>query len=116
MALALVLLRAHAAADGGEHALLVDDIEAPAEVALANLLDEVRDVDVDRAALHALGLLAVEAAVGLGDGVGHGEAAVDRTEVLGTLGGDLLVVRSAVRLHIGLVLTVYLWHAQVSSS
>ena len=116
VALALVLLRAHAAADGGEHALLVDDIEAPAEVALANLLDEVRDVDVDRAALHALRLLAVEAAVGLGDGVGHGEAAVDRTEVLGTLGGDLLVVRSAVRLHIGLVLTVYLWHAQVSSS
>ena len=115
VALALVLLRADAAADGGKQARLANDVEAATEVSLADLLDEAGDVDVDRAALDALGVLAVEAAVGLGHGVGHGVATVDRTEVLCTLLRKLLDVRGAGSLHVGLVLTVYLWHAQLSS-
>ena len=115
VALALVLLRAHAAADGRKQARLADDVEAATEVSLADLLDEAGDVDVDRAALDTLGVLAVEAAVGLGHGVSHGIATVDRTEVLRTLLGKLLDVGGAGSLHVGLVLTVYLWHAQLSS-
>ena len=115
-ALALVLLRAHAAADCGEHRVLVDDVESGAKVLLANLLDELRDLDVDWAALDAEGLLAVHAALSLGQRHLLGEALVDGAEVVGTLLRRLLVVRGARGLHVGNKATVYLWHAQFASS
>ena len=115
-ALALVLLRAHATADCGEHRVLVDDVESGAKVLLANLLDELRDLDVDWAALDAEGLLAVHAALSLGQRHLLGEALVDGTEVVGTLLRRLLVVRGARGLHVGNKATVYLWHAQFASS
>ena len=95
LALALRLLRADAAADGGQHRGLADDVEAGAEVLLVDLLDERGDVDVDGAALDAERLLAPQAARRLGDGHLLGVALVDGAEVAGALLGGLLVVRSA---------------------
>ena len=116
LALALVLLRADAAADGGEHGLLADDVQGAAVVLRANLLDELRDVDVDRAALDAERALAVHAALGLGQRHLLGEALIDRTEIAGALGGRLLVVLGARGLHVRDKTTIYLWHAQFASS
>ena len=116
LALALVLLRAHAAADGGEHRVLADDVQRLAELLLADLLDELGDVDVDGAAVNAERLLAVHAALGLGQRHLLGEALVDGTEVARALGCRLLVVRRARGLHVGDKATVYLWHAQFASS
>ena len=106
LALALVLLRADAAADGGEHGLLADDVQGAAVVLRADLLDELRDVDVDRAALDAERALAVHAALGLGQRHLLGEALVDGAEVAGALGSRLLVIGGAGRLHIGNETTV----------
>ena len=105
-ALALVLLRADAAADGGKHGVLADGIESAAEVLRADLLDKVGDVDVDGAALDTERLLAVEAALGLGQRHLLGEALVDGAEVAGALGSRLLVIGGAGRLHIGNETTV----------
>ena len=116
LALALVLLRADAAADGRQHGLLANDVQGAAKVLLADLLNELGDVDVDRAALDAERLLAVHAALGLGQRHLLGEALVDGTEVAGALGGRLLVVSGARGLHVRNKATVYLWHAQFASS
>ncbi len=116
LALALVLLRAHAAADGGQHGLLADDVQGAAVVLGANLLDELGDVDVDGTALDAEGALAVHATLGLCQSHLLGEALVDGAEVAGALGGRLFVVGGARRLHVGDKATVYLWHAQFASS
>ena len=91
LALALVLLRAHAAADTREQVVVLDGGKRAAPVLGADLLDELRDMHAHGAAVHAEGLLAVQAAVGLGDGVGLGEAVVDRTKIASTLGRQLLV-------------------------
>ena len=101
LALALVLLRADATADGGKHGVLADGIEGAAEVLRADLLDKAGDVDVDGAALNTERLLAVEAALGLGQRHLLGEALVDGAEVAGALGSRLLVIGGAGRLHIG---------------
>ena len=106
LALALVLLRADAAADSGKHGVLADGIEGTAEVLRADLLDKAGDVDVDGAALNAERLLAVEAALGLGQRHLLGEALVDGAEVAGALGSRLLVIGGAGRLHIGNETTV----------
>ena len=57
LALALVLLRADAAADGGKHGVLADGIESAAEVLRADLLDKAGNVDVDGAASTQNGFL-----------------------------------------------------------
>ena len=106
LALALVLLRADAAADGGKHGVLADGIESAAEVLRADLLDKAGNVDVDGAALNTERLLAVEAALGLGQRHLLGEALVDGAEVAGALGSRLLVIGGAGRLHIGNETTV----------
>ena len=72
-----------------------------AEVLRADLLDKAGDVDVDGAALNTERLLAVEAALGLGQRHLLGEALVDGAEVAGALGSRLLVIGGAGRLHIG---------------
>ena len=113
LALALVLLRAHAAADGGEQVIGLDGRERPRPVLFANLLDELRDMDAYRAAVHAERLLAVEATVCLGDGIGLGVARVDRAEIMSALLRGLLVRGGAGSSDIGAVL--YFWHAQSSS-
>ena len=66
--LALVLLRADAAADGWQRIRLLDGRDGTVEVALLDLADEGRDVNRDRAALAALRDLAVQAALCLGHG------------------------------------------------
>ena len=116
LALALGLLRAHAAADGGEHGLLADDIQSATVVLLANLLDELGDVDVNGAALDAERLFAIHATLGLGECHFLGETLVDGAEIACALGCRLLVVRGARRLHIRNKTAIYLWHAQFPSS
>ena len=67
LALALLLLRADAAADGGQGAVLEDLVVSALEVLLTDAGDELRDLDIDRAALHAGRARAIQAAVGLID-------------------------------------------------
>ena len=113
LALALVLLRAHTAADGRQQVVSLDGRKRAGPVLFADLLDELRNVHAYRAALHAQGLLAVQAAVGLSDGVGLGVARVDRAEIASALLGRLLVRRRARSADVGAIL--YFWHAQSSS-
>ena len=63
---------------------------APAKSPSAMRLDEAGDVDLDRAAVDALGVLAVEAALGFEHGELLGQAEVDFGEVVGALVGGLL--------------------------
>ncbi len=63
---------------------------APAQSS-SRSLDELRDMDAYRAAVHAERLLAVEAAVCLGDGIGLGVARVDRAEIMSALLCGLLI-------------------------
>ena len=114
LALTLVLLRAHAATDGGQQVVALDGLERPGPVLVADLGDEAGDVHADGAALHAQGLLAVEATVGLGDGVFLGEARVDRAEIARALSGRLLVRSGAGSADVRAIL-LYFWHAQASS-
>ncbi len=114
LALALVLLRAHAAADGGQQVVALDGLERAGPVLIADLCDEAGNVHADGAALHAQGLLAIEAAVGLCDGVFLGKTGVDRAEIARALGGGLLVGSGAGRADVRAVL-LYFWHAQASS-
>ena len=65
LALALLLLRADTAADGGQGAVLEDLVVSALEVLLADAGDELRDLDIDRAAGHAGRARAIQAAVGL---------------------------------------------------
>ena len=113
LTLALVLLRAHATADGRQQVVALDGLERAAPVLFADLADEARDVDAYGAALHAQGLLAVEAAVGLGDGVFLGKARVDGAEIACALSGRLLVGGGTGGADVGAIL-YFLWHAQSS--
>jgi len=72
--LALLLLGAHAATDGGQHVRLFDHVNRTLEVALGDAPHEARDVHPHRAPDHAGRFLALYAAVGLDDR-GHGEIA-----------------------------------------
>ena len=79
--LALRFLRADAAADRREQVGLVDDRQRAVDVAHQQVADEARNVDRDRAALDAGRLRALDAALGLGQRIGHRVAEVDFLEV-----------------------------------
>ena len=59
--LTLLFLRADTAAHGGEQVGLLDDADAGGEVAVLDGLDEIGDVDTDRAALDTWLIRAVQA-------------------------------------------------------
>ena len=84
LALALGLLGADPAAHGGQGAVLSNDLIGGLKVALRHLGDELGDPDLHRAAGHAGHVLAVEAALGLVDGL-----------LLGVAQGHLLEVSAA---------------------
>ena len=65
--LALVLLRADAAADGGEGVRFLEFERRLDELPFGDQLDESRDIDIDGASGNAAGLLALDAALRLGD-------------------------------------------------
>ena len=75
--LALFLLRADTTADSGQRGRLFDDRCGTEDVAFLQGLDETGDVDVHRTALYARRILAVEATMGLGDGLGECQTLVD---------------------------------------
>ena len=81
LALALGLLGADAAADGREGAVLGHDLIGGLKVALGHLGDEIGDVDLHRAAGDAGHVLAVEAALGLVNGLLPGVAQGDLLEI-----------------------------------
>ena len=91
LALALVLLGADTAADGGQAVGGGDDAEGLVKLALRHLGDELGDMYVHGAAVHALGVLAVQAPLGLVDGHFLGVAQGHLVKVLvpdvGILGG-----------------------------
>ncbi len=68
LTLALVLLRADTAAHGGQAVGGGDDLIGLVKVTLGDLGDKLRNTHGHRAAIHALGTLAVEAALGLVNG------------------------------------------------
>ena len=70
--LALGLLVADTAADGGQVAAVGDDLISAGEVALSDMSDELGDALIDRAALGAGLFPALQAPHGLADGVGRG--------------------------------------------
>ena len=82
LALALMLLRADAAADGGQAVGGGDDLVGFFKLALGDLGDELGNADVHRAAADAGMLTAVEAALGLVDGDLLGVAESDLVKVL----------------------------------
>ena len=65
--LALLFLRADAAADRRQHVALQQGVERAFEIALGHLLDELPDVDLDRAPRHARLVLALDAPLRLED-------------------------------------------------
>ena len=67
--LTLFLLRADTTADSRQRGRLFDDRCGTEDIAFLQSLDETGDVDVHRAALYTRGVLAVEATMGLGDGL-----------------------------------------------
>ena len=80
VAFALLLVGAYAAAHCGQVALVVDYLHGVAEVPLRYFVNPVGDVLAYGASLGALRHLAVEAALGLVDGLKDGEALVDLVE------------------------------------
>lgn len=61
---ALVFLGAHPAAHGGQGVLVLQDVDGSVKIPFRHRMDELGDIHVHRAALDALGILAVEAALG----------------------------------------------------
>ena len=88
--LALLLLRAHAPADGGQRVALLEHGDTAGQVALDDRADERLDVDVDRAALLADGVAALQAALGFREGHLGGVAVADLVEAHAPLGGRAL--------------------------
>ena len=82
---ALVFLLADAPADRRHEVVLLDDLVGQLVVAVHDRLNESRDVDVDRAAVDALGFLALHAALGLGQGLLFGIAQRDLGEAFDAL-------------------------------
>ena len=82
LALALILLGADAAADGGQGVGGGDDLVGFLKLARGDPIDELGDADVHRAALHAQGLLALQAALCLVHGDLGGVAQSDFFKVL----------------------------------
>ena len=91
LALALALLRADAAADGGQGRGTIDDLIGGFEVTLGHMADELGDVDADGAAGLAGLILAVDAALSLVHGHLGGVAQSHFLKILvadvGVLGG-----------------------------
>ena len=75
--LTLFLVRAYAAADGGQIADFVYHVHGFTEVALRQLMDEVGNIVAYGTALAALRHLAVQTALGLGDGFKRRERLMD---------------------------------------
>jgi len=88
--LALVFLRADAAADGGQDVGLLDLPRRLGELALPHETDEAGDIHGDGAALDARGPLALQAAAGLGDRLLGGIAQRNLVEVVDADLGRLL--------------------------
>ena len=88
--LALPLLGADAAADGGQRVGGGDDLIGGVKVALSDLGDEFGDTHAHRAAGAAHGFLAVQAALGLGNGGLRVIAQCDLIKVRGAHHGVLL--------------------------
>ena len=80
MALTLFFMRAHAAADGWQVGLLMQNVHRLAHIAHRELVDEVGDVVFNGAGLLALRHLAMEAAFRLVDRFADGVHAVDLLE------------------------------------
>ena len=83
--LALQLLRTDPSADRREDAGLVDRVDGGVDVAEQQVADEARDVDGHRATGDAGRLAALDAALGLLEGVLHGVTEIDLFEVGGPL-------------------------------
>ncbi len=81
--LALRFLRADPAGDAGERIVVEKGLGGRVNVALGDEVDEARDVHPYRAALDAGGVLALDAALGLGRGEQLGEPEVHLLEVPG---------------------------------
>ena len=82
LALTLGLLRADTAGQGGQSIRGGDDLVSAEEIALGDLCDELRNADVDGAALDALRILAVQAAACFLHGHLLGVAKGDLFEIL----------------------------------
>ena len=98
---ALRLLGADPSADGGQGAVLGDDLVGGLEVALRHLGDELGDVDLHRAPGDAGHVLAVEAPLGLVDGLLPGVAQGHLFKVAGpdhrVLVGHGVLIRTHIR-------------------
>ena len=81
-AFALVLLRAHSAADRRQQVGVGDDVVSAVIVLLGDFLDEGRDVDADRAPAHAGFVGALHASLGFALRILQAIAAGDLLEVL----------------------------------
>jgi len=81
LTLALMLLRADTAANGGQRAGLRDHMVSSFEITLGYMLDEAGNIDLNRAAAAAGVVLALQAALGLVNG-----------HLLGIAEGDLFKV------------------------
>src|SRR5262249_8259320 len=114
-ALALRLLRADAAGDGRQDVVLADLGRRRQVVALTDEPDELADVDVDRAAVLAPRLGALQAALRLGGRPQDGQARVDLPEVVPPLLGRLLRHRLPGDLHPLLGQQLLLRHDTVST-
>ena len=101
LALALRLLRADAAADGGQRGGLVDDLIGALVVLLGDLLDELGDLHLHGAARDTGMILAVEAAGGFVERLLLGVAEGDLQEVfvadVGVLRGHLVLFQTHIR-------------------
>ena len=97
--LALGLLGADPSGHAGEGVVPEERIRGTGHIATAEQVDELRDVDPDRAAVDALGVLALEAALGLEDGEVLGEPEVDFLERVRAPVRVLLRHRDAVDRH-----------------
>ena len=101
LALALILLRADAAADGRQRAGPGDDLVGGLKVALGHLGDKAGDVDVHRAAGTAGVVLALQAALGFLHGHLGGVAQGHLLEVLVADVGVLAGHGTLFRVHVG---------------
>ena len=97
-AFALCLLRAYTSAHRRQGGVLVDNLCGFVEIAFSNAFDEIGDFDVDRAALHASGFLALQTALRLHYGLVGTVAETYLVEVLGTYQRRLFRHRHTFRL------------------
>ncbi len=85
--LALLLLRADAAGDAGQRVGAEEQLGGAAQVAGGDFLEEAGNIDADGTAADALAVFALQAAVSLKLGEGHGKAQVNLAEIAIALHG-----------------------------